>query len=40
MALDENDMGECVESVMEYMGMGYLIASIKCFLCITKKTTL
>merc|ERR1712117_259626 len=54
MALDENDMGECVESVMEYMGedkkmakcwdkyseedqealmgMGYLTASVKCFL--------
>merc|ERR1712117_162678 len=54
MALDVNDMGECVESVMEYMGedkkmakcwdkyseedqealmgIGYLTASIKCFL--------
>merc|ERR1711860_77789 len=54
MALDEVDMGECVESVMEYMGedkkmakcwdkyseedqealmgMGYLTASVKCFL--------
>merc|ERR1711860_192842 len=54
MALDEIDMGECVESVMEYMGedkkmakcwdkyseedqealmgMGYLTASVKCFL--------
>merc|ERR1711879_516623 len=40
MALGDNDMGECVESVMDYMGkdqetlmgMGYLTAGIKCFL--------